>query len=237
MIFITHDLAEALKLGDHVVIMRGGQVVQSGSPQELVAHPADDYVGDFVRDVPKSHVLTLRWVMREPLPEDPEDGPTFGPGHGHPIRDPRGHVVGQADPRRRRRAARRGGRPGARFSKRSPATTSRRRRPNDRPRPAGPGEERDGADLAARRLAWAGGNRGRPVPPVPRPMDAAPRARHAGLPGVQQRPRPDRASSSAPVRPCRSCSAASAGRWIGLSTRPWRCSSAWAGPRSSPSQR
>ena len=79
MIFITHDLAEALKLGDHVVIMRGGEVVQSGSPQELVAHPADDYVADFVQDVPKSHVLTLRWVMRDPQPDDPTDGPTFGP--------------------------------------------------------------------------------------------------------------------------------------------------------------
>jgi glycine betaine/proline transport system ATP-binding protein len=79
MIFITHDLAEALKLGDHVVIMRGGEVVQSGSPQELVAHPADDYVADFVQDVPKSHVLTLRWVMRDPRSDDPADGPTFGP--------------------------------------------------------------------------------------------------------------------------------------------------------------
>jgi glycine betaine/proline transport system ATP-binding protein len=79
MIFITHDLAEALKLGDHVVIMRSGQVVQSGSPQELVAHPADDYVADFVRDVPKSHVLTLRWIMRDPREGDPGDGPAFGP--------------------------------------------------------------------------------------------------------------------------------------------------------------
>jgi glycine betaine/proline transport system ATP-binding protein len=79
MIFITHDLAEALKLGDHVVIMRSGQVVQSGSPQELVAHPADDYVADFVRDVPKSHVLTLRWIMRDPREGDPADGPVFGP--------------------------------------------------------------------------------------------------------------------------------------------------------------
>jgi glycine betaine/proline transport system ATP-binding protein len=77
MVFITHDLAEALKLGDHVVIMRGGLVVQSGSPQELVAHPADDYVADFVRDVPKSHVLTLRWVMRAATPEDRMDGPVF----------------------------------------------------------------------------------------------------------------------------------------------------------------
>ena len=79
MIFITHDLAEALKLGDHVVIMRGGEVVQSGSPQELVAHPADDYVADFVHDVPKAHVLTLRWIMREPRPDDELDGPVFGP--------------------------------------------------------------------------------------------------------------------------------------------------------------
>jgi glycine betaine/proline transport system ATP-binding protein len=77
MVFITHDLAEALKLGDHVVIMRGGLVVQSGSPQELVAHPADEYVADFVRDVPKSHVLTLRWVMRPATPEDRLDGPVF----------------------------------------------------------------------------------------------------------------------------------------------------------------
>ena len=77
MVFITHDLAEALKLGDHVVIMRGGLVVQSGSPQELVAHPADEYVADFVRDVPKSHVLTLRWVMRAATPEDRLDGPAF----------------------------------------------------------------------------------------------------------------------------------------------------------------
>jgi glycine betaine/proline transport system ATP-binding protein len=66
MVFITHDLAEALKLGDHVVIMRGGKVVQIGKPEELVARPADDYVADFVRDIPKSHVLTLRWIMRPP---------------------------------------------------------------------------------------------------------------------------------------------------------------------------
>jgi glycine betaine/proline transport system ATP-binding protein len=79
MIFITHDLAEALKLGDHVVIMRAGKVVQSGSPQELVASPADDYVADFVRDVPKSHVLTLRWVMRPARPDDRLDGPAFPP--------------------------------------------------------------------------------------------------------------------------------------------------------------
>jgi glycine betaine/proline transport system ATP-binding protein len=77
MIFITHDLAEALKLGDHIVIMREGRIVQSGSPEELVGAPADDYVADFVRDVPKSHVLTLRWIMRDATPGESLDGPEF----------------------------------------------------------------------------------------------------------------------------------------------------------------
>jgi glycine betaine/proline transport system ATP-binding protein len=80
MVFITHDLAEALKLGDHIVIMRDGAVVQIGRPEEVVGAPADDYVADFVSDVPKSHVLTLRWIMRDPLPEDVLDGPEFAPG-------------------------------------------------------------------------------------------------------------------------------------------------------------
>jgi glycine betaine/proline transport system ATP-binding protein len=69
MVFITHDLAEALKLGDRILIMRDGEIVQIGKPDEVVARPADDYVREFVSDVPKSHVLTLRWVMR-PVDED-----------------------------------------------------------------------------------------------------------------------------------------------------------------------
>jgi glycine betaine/proline transport system ATP-binding protein len=77
MVFITHDLAEALKLGDHIVIMRDGAVVQIGRPEEVVGAPADDYVADFVSDVPKSHVLTLRWIMRPVSPADPTDGPEF----------------------------------------------------------------------------------------------------------------------------------------------------------------
>jgi len=77
MVFITHDLSEALKLGDHIVIMRDGVVVQAGRPEELVGAPADDYVADFVRDVPKAHVLTLRWIMRDPTPDDATDGPSF----------------------------------------------------------------------------------------------------------------------------------------------------------------
>jgi len=80
MVFITHDLAEALKLGDHIVIMRDGVIVQAGRPEDLVGAPADDYVADFVRDVPRSHVLTLRWIMRDPTPDDDLDGPAFPSG-------------------------------------------------------------------------------------------------------------------------------------------------------------
>ena len=65
MVFITHDLAEALKLGDRILIMRDGEIVQIGTPDEVVGAPADDYVRDFTSDVPKSHVLTLKWVMRD----------------------------------------------------------------------------------------------------------------------------------------------------------------------------
>src|SRR4051812_2782903 len=65
MVFITHDLQEALKLGDRILIMRDGAIVQIGTPDEVVGAPADEYVKDFVSEVPKSHVLTLKWVMRE----------------------------------------------------------------------------------------------------------------------------------------------------------------------------
>jgi glycine betaine/proline transport system ATP-binding protein len=78
MVFITHDLAEALKLGDRILIMRDGEIVQIGSPDEVVGAPADDYVRDFTSEVPRSHVLTLRWVMREPRPDDSTEGPVMG---------------------------------------------------------------------------------------------------------------------------------------------------------------
>lgn len=79
MVFITHDLSEALKLGDRILIMRDGRLVQIGTGAELVGAPADDYVRDFVREVPRSHVLTLRWIMRPVHPDDQLDGPEFGP--------------------------------------------------------------------------------------------------------------------------------------------------------------
>jgi glycine betaine/proline transport system ATP-binding protein len=75
MVFITHDLNEALKLGDRILIMRDGEVVQIGTPADIVANPVDDYVKDFVSDVPRSHVLTLRYVMRPSKPDESLDGP------------------------------------------------------------------------------------------------------------------------------------------------------------------
>jgi glycine betaine/proline transport system ATP-binding protein len=74
MVFITHDLPEALRLGDRIAIMRDGRIVQLGTPEDLVGSPADDYVSNFVRDIPRSHVLTLRWIMRPAAPGE-EDGP------------------------------------------------------------------------------------------------------------------------------------------------------------------
>jgi glycine betaine/proline transport system ATP-binding protein len=79
MVFITHDLPEALRLGDQIAIMRDGRVVQQGTPEELVGSPADEYVANFVRDIPRSHVLTLRWIMREPRPGE-ENGPKLDVG-------------------------------------------------------------------------------------------------------------------------------------------------------------
>jgi glycine betaine/proline transport system ATP-binding protein len=75
MLFITHDLPEALRLGDRIAIMRDGSIVQLGTPEELVGSPADDYVANFVRDIPRTHVLTLRWIMRDPRPGEETGGP------------------------------------------------------------------------------------------------------------------------------------------------------------------
>ena len=66
IVFITHDLDEALKVGDHIAIMRDGEIVQDGSPEEIVTLPTDQYVAEFVRDVSKAKVIQARAIMREP---------------------------------------------------------------------------------------------------------------------------------------------------------------------------
>ncbi|MFI1763737.1 glycine betaine/L-proline ABC transporter ATP-binding protein [Streptomyces sp. NPDC020800] len=79
MVFITHDLAEALKLGDRIALMRDGAVVQLGTPEEIVSSPADDYVREFVRDVPREQVVTCRTAMRPMSLQDAADGPAVRP--------------------------------------------------------------------------------------------------------------------------------------------------------------
>ena len=74
MVFITHDFSEALKLGDRIAIMRSGAIVQVGTPEEIVAHPADDYVRDFTLDVPRHKVLSAATVMAPVSPGVVPDG-------------------------------------------------------------------------------------------------------------------------------------------------------------------
>ncbi len=69
MVFITHDLTEALRLGDRIAIMRDGRFVQVGTPQDVVTNPADEYVENFVRDIPRSHVVPVEAVMDAPTDE------------------------------------------------------------------------------------------------------------------------------------------------------------------------
>ncbi|AWB43711.1 glycine/betaine ABC transporter ATP-binding protein [Paenibacillus sp. CAA11] len=66
IVFITHDLDEALRIGDRIALMRDGAVVQIGTPEEIMIHPANRYVERFVEDVDLSKVLTASHVMRRP---------------------------------------------------------------------------------------------------------------------------------------------------------------------------
>lgn len=66
IVFITHDLNEALRLGDRIALMRDGKIVQIGTPEEILVTPANDYVEKFVEDVDKSKVLTAQHIMKRP---------------------------------------------------------------------------------------------------------------------------------------------------------------------------
>ena len=65
IMFITHDLDEALKLGDKIAILNGGKLVQNGRPEEILLNPADDYVTKFVQDVNRAKVLKIKSIMKE----------------------------------------------------------------------------------------------------------------------------------------------------------------------------
>jgi glycine betaine/proline transport system ATP-binding protein len=76
IVFITHDLDEALKLGDRIAIMKDGEIVQIGTPEEILTQPADDYVERFVENVDRSKVITASTLMRKVRTVTvPKDGP------------------------------------------------------------------------------------------------------------------------------------------------------------------
>ncbi len=75
IVFITHDFLEALRIADHIAIMKDGFLVQVGTPEDIVLNPADDYVREFTRDVPAYKVFTAGAVMVERLPPGKEGAP------------------------------------------------------------------------------------------------------------------------------------------------------------------
>lgn len=113
IVFITHDINEALKLADRIAIMRDGKIVQIGTPAEIVLNPVDDYVREFSKDVAKgqhAHVLSVMKSAAETAPGPDDPGLTqdltldaalakcmnlYDPV---PVRDAQGNVVGVVNP-------------------------------------------------------------------------------------------------------------------------------------------
>jgi glycine betaine/proline transport system ATP-binding protein len=64
IVFITHDLDEALRLGDRIVILRDGSIIQQGDSQDIILRPADDYISKFVKDVNRGRFIKVDTVMK-----------------------------------------------------------------------------------------------------------------------------------------------------------------------------
>ena len=73
IVFITHDLDESLRLGDHIGILNAGKLVQVGTPEEIIMNPADDYVKAFVKDVNRAKVIKAKVIMKKPNEVDDID--------------------------------------------------------------------------------------------------------------------------------------------------------------------
>ncbi|MHA6263865.1 quaternary amine ABC transporter ATP-binding protein [Arenibacterium sp. CAU 1754] len=113
IVFITHDIAEALKLADRIAIMRDGKIIQIGTPAEIVLNPADDYVREFSKDVAKGRHARVASVMRPSVGQVADEA---APGlrtnmtldaalaacmasmEPVPVRDDSGSVIGMVDP-------------------------------------------------------------------------------------------------------------------------------------------
>lgn len=63
IVFITHDLDEALRIGDQISILRDGEVIQQGDPQDIIIRPEDDYISDFIKDINRGRVIEVRSIM------------------------------------------------------------------------------------------------------------------------------------------------------------------------------
>ena len=102
VVFVTHDLNEAMRMGDRIMIMRNGKVVQLGTAQDILNTPADDYVSEFISDVDRSRVLTAATIMQPPLvtatvddsPEDVLSRLSNVEGVGAYVLDTEGRIVG-----------------------------------------------------------------------------------------------------------------------------------------------
>lgn len=77
IVFITHDLDEALKIGDRIAIMKDGRIVQTGTPEQILTEPADDYVTAFVQNVDRMNIITASAIMKKTeVMQTSKDGPS-----------------------------------------------------------------------------------------------------------------------------------------------------------------
>ena len=109
IIFITHDLDEALRLGENIAILRDGAMVQAGTAQDIVMTPADDYIRDFVADINRGRVVTMRAIMTPGTSPHTATIPANTPleralpmlnsieGHAATVTDKTGKPIGQVD--------------------------------------------------------------------------------------------------------------------------------------------
>jgi glycine betaine/proline transport system ATP-binding protein len=111
IVFITHDFDEAIRLADRIAIMKDGEVIQTGTPEDLVLHPATSYVAEFTRDVQRSKVMSAGRLMRPPSGQGGYGGQvkatdkvaTFASqivGLRSPlaVADESGHIIGEVTP-------------------------------------------------------------------------------------------------------------------------------------------
>jgi glycine betaine/proline transport system ATP-binding protein len=111
VIFITHDFDEAIRLGDRIAIMQDGEIIQTGTPEELVMHPATDYVAEFTRDVSRAKVMSAQRLMQQPTPGAAYAGKVrreakvtsfaaeiITAGRPFAVTDSKGEIVGEVTP-------------------------------------------------------------------------------------------------------------------------------------------